>query len=421
MTSIYDIPYNDINKFLIANKYFAENKDDAYNIALILLKDKKTVGHTMSIIEWIMAHNLLIKQVEIPFYNNNDIDVMSQIEINKLAKLLGMSGNNVNNIKNILTYLHKLDKSPLLPEINFLILQNIRELEKIEITKINFGDLNFDDVINLLKTYSNKSLIRIAIYNNLSKILFYNLLTIDINQFDDLWYFRHLSFDYPISVILELIKINQKELNNDYGIDTINELLEDLEGKLFRSVITNIDLRIYNLVKFLVGLIEIKEIRLAEIVFNMANEHNFISVINHELYSFNEYIIKDLINKNNEVFNVLLNFVGEEEFIKELINCITVTKNNHYIKRILAKLIIIKKYDLFKKSINLLISNDYRGSSGVLNMILPRLQNLIEVDNNIILLKYLKIINIAIDNTLDNEIKLSNINKLIDDIEKSND
>jgi hypothetical protein len=42
MTSIYDIQYEDIEKFLLANNQNFLDKDDAYNKTLILLKDKKS-------------------------------------------------------------------------------------------------------------------------------------------------------------------------------------------------------------------------------------------------------------------------------------------------------------------------------------------------------------------------------------------
>src|SRR5436190_21202434 len=111
MTSIYDIPYEDIEEFLLANNKTFKNKNDAYDKDRILLKDKKAIGHTVSIIEWMMAHNLFIRKVmnNIPSYNINEINNMSEIERNLLAKLLMMNGNNVVNIKNILRYLHKLN------------------------------------------------------------------------------------------------------------------------------------------------------------------------------------------------------------------------------------------------------------------------------------------------------------------------
>jgi hypothetical protein len=114
MTSVHDIPYEDIKIFLKANKKTFDDKDDAYKKTLILLKDKKAKGHTIKIIEWMIAHNLLIRKIDIPHYTTRKIDKMSSFDIDILAKLLTMKGNNRENIKNILRYLHKLDKLDIL-------------------------------------------------------------------------------------------------------------------------------------------------------------------------------------------------------------------------------------------------------------------------------------------------------------------
>ena len=114
MTSIYDIPYEDIKIFLEANNINYENKEDAYDKTKLLLKDKKAIGHTTSIIEWMIAHNLLSSKIDIPHYTTRKINKMSSFDIDKLAKLLTMEGNNRENINNILRYLHKLDKLDIL-------------------------------------------------------------------------------------------------------------------------------------------------------------------------------------------------------------------------------------------------------------------------------------------------------------------
>ena len=173
MTSIHDIPYKDIEEFLLANNTYFNNKDDAYDKSLILLKDKNTKGHTISIIEWLISHNLLIRNINIRNYTTNEIDNMSQNEINNLSKLLTMKGNNRENIKNILNYLYKLDNISLLPEINNIIL---KILDEIEINDINFEILDPYDIITLLKVHRNKSIIRKEIYNNMKNILFYNFV-----------------------------------------------------------------------------------------------------------------------------------------------------------------------------------------------------------------------------------------------------
>jgi hypothetical protein len=197
MSSIYDLPYEDIKKFLLANNKLFNNKDDAYNKASILLKDKKAIGHTMSIIEWMIAHNLLFNNINIPNYTIYEIDNMSESEINKLAKLLTMKSNNPENVKNILRYLHKLDNVTLLPELNEIILQNLTDLD------INSGTLKLNDVINLLKTHYNKDLIRKSLYHNMEKIIFHNFLDVNYEKLDDLLYINSLKYTLPKSITLE--------------------------------------------------------------------------------------------------------------------------------------------------------------------------------------------------------------------------
>jgi len=132
MTSIYDIRYEDIEKFLLANNEDPLDQKDAYDKTLILLKNKKSVEHTTSIIEWMIAHNLLMSKINVPNYAIYEIDNMSQNEVDELAKLLTMKGNNRENIKNILRFLNKLNdiipspneqtislsKKQLLPSLN---------------------------------------------------------------------------------------------------------------------------------------------------------------------------------------------------------------------------------------------------------------------------------------------------------------
>jgi len=100
-----------------------------------------------------MAHNLLIRNINIPNYTMNEINKMSQTEINQLAKFLKMSCNNIKNIKNILRYLQKLNNKNkiLLPETNDLIFNFLNELESNE---IDFDTLNFNDIRDLLKKLS---------------------------------------------------------------------------------------------------------------------------------------------------------------------------------------------------------------------------------------------------------------------------
>jgi hypothetical protein len=82
MSSIDQIPYEDIAIFLEANdKKLSEDRDENKKLALKLFKDRKAKGHTTSIIEWMMAHNLLINKIDIPNYTIYQINHMPQAEI----------------------------------------------------------------------------------------------------------------------------------------------------------------------------------------------------------------------------------------------------------------------------------------------------------------------------------------------------
>lgn len=219
MTSIYDIPYEDIKMFLEANNQLYDFKDkiNSYHKALELLKDKKSKGHAISVIEWMVAHNLLINNINIPYYTIDDIDHMSQKEINKLAKLLTMKGNNINNIKNILRYLHKLvdENIILLPEINDIILNRLYDLEKQDeniLRLIKSG--NHRNILHLLKTHHNKQMIRELITNNIQEIInnfimkcntiYFKTLIISLLEYNELGLAKKF-YDY-----LKMLYINSK-------------------------------------------------------------------------------------------------------------------------------------------------------------------------------------------------------------------
>ena len=79
MTSIRDIPFEYIKKFLEDNsKTIPNNENAAYNLAFSLLKSRDAVGHTLDIIAWMIAHNLIKNKVAVPNYTSAQIDAMSQ-------------------------------------------------------------------------------------------------------------------------------------------------------------------------------------------------------------------------------------------------------------------------------------------------------------------------------------------------------
>lgn len=108
MTDIKDICHDDIKQFLLLNKIKVSNDEDNYNNAFKLMKNPIAIIEPISILEWMMAYNLMIKNLIIPEFTINNLMDLSIIERNFLARKLGMSSNNINNIINILNYLHKI-------------------------------------------------------------------------------------------------------------------------------------------------------------------------------------------------------------------------------------------------------------------------------------------------------------------------
>jgi len=324
MTSIYDIPYEDIRKFLSSNNKNLVNEDDSYDETRFLLKDKNAKGHTTNIIEWMIAHNLIVNKVIIPYYTVDDIDNMSQSEINKLAKKLTMKGNNRNNIKNILRYLHKLEDISLLPEIKDLILNNLTQLE---LQNINIYDLNFDDVIELLKTHRNKIAIRKLISNNLDKIIIYQFLSLthsipdilkvnasknEIQAYiDDLLGFADL---YNKNIMANVIDDFRQDFLKYYTVKEFDNLIRSVKEKKYKYE-DNIEINIYdmnNLVKFTINLIINNEIGLARKTVAIVKNLRYVSGHNHAGHNHIPYVyfLLDEINKLKLSTEVINNVVG---------------------------------------------------------------------------------------------------------------
>jgi hypothetical protein len=219
MTSIYDIPYGDIEIFLISNNKSYESENDAYDKALILLKDKKAKGHTINIIEWMIAYNLIKNKIIIPNYTIYEIDKLYQNKIDQLAKLLTMNGNNIENIKNILRYLHKLDEN-----VNISTNKNLT-IAGEEIYNIILGNLDNKAINRMnINKYSKLSLEDQKFWKNRLNDLF-NLKTKDKR------------FDYKFAVqFLD----NGKSFEENYheamnkGLKSIIKLL--LENKVVNSI-----------------------------------------------------------------------------------------------------------------------------------------------------------------------------------------
>lgn len=109
MTSVYDIPIDDIILFLRGNNIpVPESDKEAYREARKLMKVPKLLFYPPSVITWMVAHNLLITKVKIPNYTEEEILNLPQKELNLLARLLTMSSNDRYNVIKILQYMGKI-------------------------------------------------------------------------------------------------------------------------------------------------------------------------------------------------------------------------------------------------------------------------------------------------------------------------
>lgn len=147
MTDIKDIPFDDAKQFLYDNDIeISSDKNKIYYEIRKLIRNGSYDVTTIpiSIVEWILAYNLIVSKINILKYTVSEIALLSKSEINKLAKLLGMTGNNIENIINILYYAHKLITLSILPEE--LILEEII---------INNIDTNFTNICKTNKNFQN--------------------------------------------------------------------------------------------------------------------------------------------------------------------------------------------------------------------------------------------------------------------------
>jgi hypothetical protein len=295
---------------------------------------------------------------------------MSQDEINKLAKLLTMNGNNRTNIKNILRYLHKLDElDELLPEIKDIIFNNLNELE---LKDIRIHHLNFDDVINLLKTHRNKALIRKFIYDDMDKIIFNNI-----------------------------------EILNDYGVNGLDI------GQF------NMD----NLVDFIINLLKIKESELAKKAIDIIHKYK---LERERGRSFDYYLIEKIAFETNiKVLKEVIDTIGEDDIIENFRKILDIMMSGSQIKVFLENLAKLHKYDFLIKIIQVLIDEDFMGNKRLLPTILQKIKNAIRSKNDDLIIRYIDVIgkmnlinSIKSGNRQTNAIHLERFNKLIKEAEE---
>jgi len=296
-----------------------------------------------------------------------------------------MKGNNLNNIKNILVYLNKLndDKEFLLSEVNDIILNTLTQLE---LQNLDIAHLNYNNIINLLKTHRNKKKVREFLSNNLDKIILYNTLHTDYN---DLGYISAIANVYNKNIIISLVMENKEQLRKDYSDKEINGYIEEIKENnddWGEEVYIGENL-MYNLIDFTLDLITISEIGLAKKVFNISNKLHYFGGD-----SYNYELIKLLIIKEANILKTIINFMGEDEFIKNY-SLIIFHKFPSENVKFLENLVKLGKYDLLVKIIQIYIDEDYESKGKIIYKTLQVIKKAIQSKNDDLILKYIKYIN----------------------------
>jgi hypothetical protein len=294
--------------------------------------------------------------------------------------------------------LHKLNDIELITDINQIILRN---LEELQINELNFDNMRFDSIIKLLKTHRNKALIRKAIYNNIEKIILYNLLLmIDIKSLNRLGYYTELSHKLPKSIVLEIYKLNQDDLIAIYGVEEYYETMEYLENRYYDETSVDIRYRIPTLITFLIDLIELDEIGLAKKVLNILNDYPIGATIDLYYYrSLEDYLIIYIANKEIEVkvFNKFLDLIGENNFIEQLNQkYIRYDTSVVYLQLLFNKLVLSKKYDLLMKILKLLIERNHRSSQAI-SAVFPYLMDAMMLNDYELFSKYVSVLNSGLE------------------------
>lgn len=228
--------------------------------------------------------------------------------------------------------------------------------------------MKYNDIINLLTTHRDKDLIR--------KIIFYNLTNIiEINNINVPYSFSFISFD---------------------------------ESKF---------------PNFIMDLIEISEIKLAEEAIYLINKYKL-----ERGFSFNYHLVDKLVYQLTGVntVNVLVNLLGEDEFIDKF-NDIIIDKNfqRTTLKNFLSILILLKKFDFLIRVIEVLVNNNYEGNKKIISKILQNIKKDIRSENIAKIIKYINIISsMNIFNTISsgnrqenrrNELRFNTLIKEIED------
>jgi len=291
MTSIRDIPFEDIKSFLSDNKVgIPKNIDNAYKTAFDLMQSGSAKFYPDNVITWIMAYNLIKSKKHIPMYNKSVVISLSKQDVDRLASSLGMKSDNMDAILNILTYLHKLNDDTI----------NRGLLPTLEIRMLEIMDLE-----TLLKTFkTNKQAFRPLVYKALPEI---------INNY----YYQE-----------DLPKNTNRRLDY-YGLDQFTSDLFDLKE--------------YALVKKIIELSYPKEDIYAGLVYNSLDDQEQLEIyfkIAPENYDWNMSGFDEAFEHNME--GLASDGADFNEYFSVVFNAAINTKNQYVLKYLIETWNIMK-------------------------------------------------------------------------------
>jgi hypothetical protein len=215
MTSITDVPLEDIKLFLTKNNVkIPTNNKSIYDTAFSMIITGKGNYYPDSLIDWIIAHNLLNEGKDIRIYTRGEIDLLPPRELKKLSNFLDIyeSNNLKRSVINVLKYLKKLDISIVHPDIDINILQLVDE------QRILTGSYE-----TIIKIFSKNKSLRKFIYDNMERIIK------DVTFEED--YISTSTIEELVDFIVELMKMKEITLAKE-ALRASESLLTDEDNKI---------------------------------------------------------------------------------------------------------------------------------------------------------------------------------------------
>lgn len=167
MTSITDVPYEDIKLFLTKNNVrISSNEKNNYDTVLKMIKAGKGTNHPDSLIDWIIAYNLLNDKIHVNRYSVTEINLANERELQELGELLGVSDSVdiKQSVLNILRYLKKLDNILFNKDIDSYIFSLAQSIDEQKILSADYSEI--------IEIFRKNKTLRKFIHDNMEKIMF---------------------------------------------------------------------------------------------------------------------------------------------------------------------------------------------------------------------------------------------------------